>query len=62
MAVWGFAYQGTIGAAGFSMVAELPTSALRGPTQSICTVVLGVSSAIWSLALPYMMNPDEAAM
>ena len=62
MAIWSFAYQGSIGGAGYTMIAEVPTSSLRGPTQAMATVVSGVSFGAWSLVMPYMVNPDEANM
>lgn len=62
MAMWGFAYQASIGAAGYSIVAELPTSALRGPTQAMCTMTNGLSNGSWAIVLPFMINPDEGAM
>lgn len=62
MAMWGFAYQGSIGGAGYTLVAEVPTSSLRSHTQSLATVVAGFSFGTWSLVLPYMVNPDEGNM
>lgn len=62
MAIWGFTYQASIGAAGYSMVAELPTSTLRGPTLAMCTITNGLSNGSWALVLPYMINPDEGSM
>lgn len=60
MAVWGFTYQATIGSAAWPFITEVPTSALRGHTQSLATTTTGLAGAIWSFALPYMFNPDEA--
>ena len=62
MAIWAFAYQASIGSAGFTLMAEIPTSSLRGVTQSMATMVNGLTNAVWSFALPYMINPDQAAM
>jgi MFS family permease len=59
MAVWSFVYQGTIGSAAWPITAETPTSRLRGPTQSLATMMNGLSSCIWSFALPYAINPDK---
>jgi hypothetical protein len=59
MAIWSFAYQASIGAAGYSLMAEVPTSSLRGVTQSMGTAMNGLSGAVWSFALPYCINPDE---
>lgn len=62
MAIWAFSYQASIGSAGYTMMAEIPTSSLRGVTQSMATMVNGLSNSVWSFALPYMINPDQAAM
>ncbi|KAL2811271.1 general substrate transporter [Aspergillus granulosus] len=62
MAIWGFMYQVSIGSVGYTLVAEVATTSLRGHTQSLSTVVNGLSNCIWSFALPYMVNPDEANM
>lgn len=59
MAIWAFIYQGTIGSAAWVISSENATSRLRSPTQSIVTVVSGLSSCIWSFALPYAINPDQ---
>ncbi|KAL6690512.1 general substrate transporter [Trichoderma pleuroticola] len=62
MALWAFSYQGSMGAAGYTLVAEVPTSSLREPTQSMATMTNGISNSVWSFALPYMINPDQANM
>lgn len=62
MAVWSFVYQGTIGSAAWPIAAETPTPRLRAPTQSLATIMNGLSSCIWSFALPYAVNPDQGNM
>ncbi|PSN69430.1 general substrate transporter [Corynespora cassiicola Philippines] len=62
MALWAFMYQASIGSVGFTLIAEVPTSHLRGVTQSMATMMNGLSNAVWALALPYMVNPDQANM
>jgi hypothetical protein len=52
-------YQGTIGSAAWPISAENPTSRLRAPTQSLATMMNGLSSCIWSFSLPYAINPDQ---
>lgn len=59
MAVWSFVYQGTIGAVAWPIAAEAPTSRLRAPTQALATMMNGLSSCIWSMSLPYAINPDQ---
>jgi hypothetical protein len=62
MAIWAFSYQASIGAAGYTLMSEVPTSSLRGITQSMATAMNGLSGSIWSFCLPYLINPDEAAL
>ncbi|KAI1870583.1 uncharacterized protein JN550_005126 [Neoarthrinium moseri] len=59
MALWSFVYQATIGSAAWPITAENATSRLRAPTQSLATMMNGLSSCIWSFALPYAINPDQ---
>ncbi|KAL4879268.1 general substrate transporter [Aspergillus karnatakaensis] len=62
MAIWGFMYQASIGSVGYTLITEVPTSSLREMTQSMGTLVNGLSNCTWAFALPYMINPDEANM
>ncbi|KAL3457558.1 general substrate transporter, partial [Aspergillus heterothallicus] len=62
MALWGFMYQASIGSIGYTLVTEVPTSSLRNLTQSLATIVNGLSNCIWAFAMPYMINPDQANM
>ncbi|CAI6093058.1 hypothetical protein V2G26_017997 [Clonostachys chloroleuca] len=59
MAVWSFVYQATVGAVAWPIATEAATSRLRGPTQALATMVNGLSSSIWSMSLPYAINPDQ---
>lgn len=59
MALWSFVYQRTIGSSAWPIAAENATSRLRAPTQSLATMMNGLSSCIWSFALPYAINPDQ---
>ncbi|KXJ94169.1 general substrate transporter [Microdochium bolleyi] len=59
MAVWSVVYQATIGAAAWPITTENATSRLRASTQSIATMTNGITSCVWSFALPYAINPDR---
>jgi hypothetical protein len=52
-------YQATVGAVAWPIATEAATSRLRGPTQALATMVNGLSSSIWSMSLPYAINPDQ---
>lgn len=60
MAIWAFAYQATIGSVAWPIVTEVSRSALRGQTQSLATVTNGIAGAITGVALPFLVNPDQA--
>lgn len=62
MAVWAFAYQATIGSVAWPIVTEVSRSSLRGHTQSLATVTNGIAGAISGVALPFLVNPDQANM
>jgi hypothetical protein len=62
MAIWSFVYQATIGSVAWVILTEVSTSALRGHTQALATMVQGIVGTAWSFALPYIINPDQANM
>ncbi|EQB55591.1 Solute carrier family 2 facilitated glucose transporter member 5 [Colletotrichum gloeosporioides] len=59
MAIWSFSYQGTLGAVAWPIATEAATSRLRAPTQALAITANGLSSSIWTLSLPYAINPDQ---
>lgn len=59
MGVWAFTYQGTIGAVAWPVSSENATSALRTPTQALCTIANALTASVWGLSLPYAVNPDQ---
>lgn len=62
MAVWAFAYQATIGSVAWPIVTEVSSSSLRVHTQALVTVTNGLTGAISGVALPFLVNPDQANM
>lgn len=62
MGIWSFVYQASIGSSAWPIISENSTSRLRGPTQALATMMNGLSSCIWSFALPYAVNPDQGNM
>ncbi|KAH7037545.1 general substrate transporter [Microdochium trichocladiopsis] len=59
MGVWSVVYQATVGTAAWPIAAENATSRLRSSSQSIVTMINGLSSCIWAFSLPYAINPDQ---
>ncbi|EED23202.1 sugar transporter, putative [Talaromyces stipitatus ATCC 10500] len=60
MALWNFLYQATIGAVAWPIIAEVPSSTVRSSTMSLAVMTNEASNTVWSFALPYVVNPDEA--
>ena len=53
-------YNMTIGAAGYTILAEVSTSRLRIKTIAIGLALQNALYTMWSFVLPYLFNPDEA--
>lgn len=60
MALWAFVYQATIGSVAWPIVTEVSRSSLRANTQSLATITNGIAGAISGVALPFLVNPDQA--
>lgn len=53
-------YNMTIGAAGYTILAEVSTSRLRIKTIAIGLALQNALYTMWSFVLPYLFNPNEA--
>ncbi|KAL4750670.1 hypothetical protein BDW72DRAFT_175359 [Aspergillus terricola var. indicus] len=53
-------YNCTIGAAGYTLLAEVSTSRLRIKTIAIGLALQNALYTMWSFVLPYLFNPDKA--
>lgn len=53
-------YNLTIGAAGYTILAEVSTSRLRIKTIAIGMALQNALYTMWSFVLPYLFNPDKA--
>ncbi|KAL3493465.1 general substrate transporter [Aspergillus germanicus] len=53
-------YNTTIGAAGYTILAEVSTSRLRVKTIAIGLALQNGLYTMWSFVLPYLFNPDKA--
>jgi SP family general alpha glucoside:H+ symporter-like MFS transporter len=60
MDVWTFIYQMTVGPICFVIISEISATRLRGKTIAITTAVQAVASIVFTVAMPYMLNTDEA--
>ncbi|KAE8450476.1 hypothetical protein EG329_006206 [Mollisiaceae sp. DMI_Dod_QoI] len=60
MDVWTFTYQMTVGPICFVIISEISSTRLRGRTIAITTAVQAGASIVFTVAMPYMLNSDEA--
>ena len=57
---WTFIYQMTVGPICFVIISEIPATRLRGTTIAIATAVQALASIVFTVAMPYMLNSDQA--
>jgi sugar porter (SP) family MFS transporter len=58
--IYAFVYFMTIGAMAFVLLGETSSTMLRAKTMALATAVQAVCGLVMSIAIPYLMNPDEA--
>ncbi|WYZ39048.1 hypothetical protein EsH8_III_000962 [Colletotrichum jinshuiense] len=62
MLVWNFAYDLSVGPICFVLISEASATRVRSKTIALATAAQGVLGIIMTVAIPYMINPDEANM
>ncbi len=60
MDVWTFIYQMTVGPICFVIISEISATRLRSKTIAITTAVQAMASIVFTVAMPYMLNSDQA--
>ena len=60
MDIWTFVYQMTVGPICFVIISEISATRLREKTIAIATAVQAAASIVFTVAIPYMLNSDEA--
>lgn len=60
MDIWTFIYQMTVGPVCFVIISEISATRLRGRTIAIATAVQALASIVFTVAMPYMLNSDQA--
>lgn len=58
--IYAFVYFATVGAMAFAVLGETCSVALKAKTMALATATQAVMGVIMSVAIPYMVNPDEA--
>lgn len=60
MDIWTFVYQMTVGPICFVIISEISATRLREKTIAIATAVQSAASLVFTVAMPYMLNTDQA--
>jgi SP family general alpha glucoside:H+ symporter-like MFS transporter len=60
MDIWTFTYQMTVGPVCFVIIGEISATRLRTKTIAIATAAQALASIVFTVAMPYMLNSDEA--
>jgi hypothetical protein len=60
MDIWTFIYQMTVGPICFVIISEISATRLREKTIAVATAVQAAASVVFTVAMPYMLNKDEA--
>ncbi|RXG50444.1 hypothetical protein VDGE_04820 [Verticillium dahliae] len=58
--VYAYVYFLTIGAMAFAILGEASSTVLRAKTISLATATEAICGIVMTIAIPYMVNPDEA--
>jgi MFS transporter, SP family, general alpha glucoside:H+ symporter len=60
LVVWNFFYDLTIGPVCFVILCECSATRVRGKTIALATAVQALMGIVMTIAIPYMINPDQA--
>jgi hypothetical protein len=60
MVIWNFFYDLSIGPVCFVIICEVSATKVRGKTIAIATAVQAVLGIVMTVAIPYLINPDQA--
>ncbi|KAL2842159.1 general substrate transporter [Aspergillus pseudoustus] len=58
--MWCVFYYISLGAIGWTIVGEVSSSRLRAKTTAIATAVNALCNLVWSIAIPYLINEEDA--
>jgi SP family general alpha glucoside:H+ symporter-like MFS transporter len=60
--VWNFCFDFSIGPVCYVLISEISATTVRAKTIAVATAVQAVAAIVTTVAIPYMINPDEANM
>ncbi|KAI1759237.1 general substrate transporter [Hypoxylon sp. FL1150] len=58
--LWSLFYYISVGSIGWTIVGEISSTRLRAKTASIATMTNAILNMAWGIAIPYLINADEA--
>ncbi|KAH7131317.1 maltose permease [Dactylonectria macrodidyma] len=58
--IWALFYFVSVGAVGWTVVGEISSSRLRAKTTAIAAISSSIFNMGWSIAIPYLVNTEEA--
>lgn len=58
--IWAFLWYLSVGAVGWTLVGEISSTRLRSKTTSLAALVNSLFNMGWSIAIPYMVNKENA--
>ncbi|KAK3337564.1 putative maltose permease [Cercophora scortea] len=62
MLIWNFFYDLSIGPVCFVIISEASATRVRGKSIALATAAQGALGCVMTVAIPYMINPDQANM
>lgn len=62
MIVWNFAYDLSVGPICFIIISEASATRVRSKSIAVATAAQAVMGIVMTVAIPYMINPDQANM
>ena len=62
MLVWNFFYDLSVGPICFVILCECSATKLRSKTIAVATAIQAMVGIVMTVAIPYMINPDEGNM
>ncbi|KAK5051456.1 hypothetical protein LTR84_003108 [Exophiala bonariae] len=60
MLIWNFVYDWSIGPVCFVLISEVSATRVRSKTIALATAVQATAGIVMTVAIPYMINPDQA--
>lgn len=58
--IWALFYYVSVGAIGWTIVGEISSPRLRAKTTSLAAISSSIFNMVWSIAIPYLVNAEEA--